>query len=182
MTFAERIEDIVENVRIAYGDVYFAYGHPQEVFNMLSKKGASEEYRYKRFPLVALMLYNTTKESNVKGQITMSDFEIILITSTNVNYLASDRYADTFANTLQPLYDTLMAQVKASKLVTSSEHYTHSKFDILYWGNQEYRGLRVGNDALDAIMIKDLELNLAGCSSEYTYIMTEDDKFIITEG
>ena len=51
------IENIVKEVQTRYDlesgeKPYFLHGHPQEIVNILSKKSAHDEFKYKKYPFI----------------------------------------------------------------------------------------------------------------------------------
>jgi len=106
------------------------------------------------------------------------------MTKTDPNFKAANRYANTFIPTLQPLYELLIEYIKYSKYVSSDDRYSHTKWDRLYYGKTDTYGNsgNIGNDALDAIVINDLNLNLIDCKELFGYRITEGGKYRLTEG
>jgi len=161
---------------------FYEYGHPIEIFNKLSKKSKSENYKYDKYPLIAL--YQDFQENNDSGRTTVTGLTIVIITQTDVNFEAPNRYTNTFIPTLLPLYELLMKHIRYSKYVSSDDKYAHTKWDRLYYGKSDEYGNsgNIGNDALDAIVINDLSLNLIECRELFKYRLTEGGKYRLTEG
>lgn len=192
MRLAKRISIIIEAVRAEWDTTegkkpYFMVGHPREVFNTLSEKDRSKTYKYDKYPLVAF--FERHERKHVGDQLKVDDFIISIITETSPHYSAEERYENVLIPTLIPLYDLLIKHLKASGLLTSSDGYTHTELRRLYWGQGDEWGnmFRRGNDALDAIVIKDMELNIPGCAvvctatEDFAYLVTEDNINIIIE-
>jgi len=186
MNFVDRIGDVVEQVRLAYDseaeEPYYMYGHPLEIFNILSKKSESETFKYSKYPLIALF-QDFQEKVNLSGT-TVEDVTLVIMTETSPNYNATNRYTNTFTPTLIPIYDLLIKYLKQSNLVVSDDDYEHTKIDRLYWGTGDEFGnsLRIGNDALDAIVVSGLNLRVMDCNEASTVRITEDDRIRITEG
>ena len=185
MTFVDRIGDIVEQVRLAYDSEalrpFYLYGHPVEIFNILSEKGESEKFKYFKFPLVAL--FQDFEEKVDKSGVTVEDVTLVIMTETDPNYKADNRYTNTFTPTLLPIYELLIKYIKQSSLVVSDNDYEHTKVDRLYWGTGNEQGnlSRLGNDALDAVVVRGLSLRTMDCNEAATAIATENDDYIILE-
>lgn len=163
MTFAERIGEIIEEVAIEYGSpVYYEYGHPKEIFNTLAEKDQNQQFKYNKYPLIALYMTNDVQQAYNKGIVTVSNFSLVLMTETDPNYKADNRYDNTINPVLSPLYDLLINKLKWSKLFSSDDNYLNNRYDRLYYGTGDEWGnmLSVGNDALDAIVVQDMALVL----------------------
>lgn len=137
---------------------YYLYGHPLEIFNILKEKSKSETFKYSKYPLVAL--YQDYEENINNTVTTIKGVTIVIMTETSRTYTAPNRFTNTFTPTLHPLYELLIAHIKRSKYLNSAD-YQHTKIDRMYWGKEDTFGNsgNIGNDALDAIVIKiDLEI------------------------
>lgn len=184
MTFVDIIGDIVEQVRAEWdndSEPYYLYGHPLEIFNILAEKSKSESFKYSKYPLIAL--YQDFEESVNITETIVENITIVIMTETSRTYKAPNRYTNTFTPTLQPLYELLIKYIKRSTYV-SSEDYQHTKIDRLYWGKSDEFGNsgNIGNDALDAIVISNLDLKMIdNCQSLPTYRITEDEYMRVTE-
>lgn len=172
MTFVDRIGEIVSDVRDEWDTVnvpvqtpYYLYGHPREIFLTLSEKDESETFKHKKYPLIAL--FQDFEEETIKGRTTVKNVTIVIMTETSVDYKATNRYTNTFTPTLIPLYELLIEKMKASNKIASDDRYTHDKFDRLYWGTGNEQGniSRIGNDALDAVVISGLNLRILNCNT-----------------
>lgn len=167
MTFVDIIGNIVSDVRASYDpsgleEPYYLYGHPLEIFNVLKLKSGSETYKYSKYPLI--VLYQDFKEEVSNVETIVTGFTIVIMTETSTAYLAPDRYTNTFTPVLQPIYELLMTKIKNSKLVSSPDDmYSHDKWDRLYYGKSDEFGNsgNIGNDALDAIVIQNLDLKIS---------------------
>lgn len=168
MTFVDIIGTVVTDVRAEYDAVnlkrpFYEYGHPIEIFNILARKSGSEAYKYDKYPLIAL--FQDFKEQVSNGIVTVEDITIVIMTETNPNYEAKNRYLNTFTPTLIPIYDLFIEKLKGSKYLASDDFYEHEKFDRLYWGKEDTFGNSgsIGNDALDAVVISGLNLRIIKC-------------------
>ena len=168
MNFVDIIGTIVTAVRAEYDSTnllrpFYEYGHPIEIFNILAQKSESETFKYKKYPLIAL--YQDFKEHVVNGIVTVEGCTIVIMTETNPNYEAKNRYLNTFTPTLIPIYDLFIEKLKGSSYLASDDYYEHDKFDRLYWGKEDTFGNsgNIGNDALDAVVISGLNLRIIKC-------------------
>ena len=160
MIFVDIIEDIADAAIAEFGGGYYLYGHPMEIFNILSEKSKSETFKYSKYPLIAL--YQDFAEEIDDNYTIVKSPTIVIMTETSRNYVAPDRYTNTFTPTLQPLYVLFMKHLRRSKYVSSDDSYKHTKHDRLYWGKADEfcNSGNIGNDALDAIVITGLELRI----------------------
>ena len=163
MRFVDIIGDVVTEVRKAYDPTnlvrpFYLYGHPLEIFNILSEKTQSETFKYSKYPLIALYL---DFEEKHRYTTEISGINIAILTETKPEFSSANRYDQTFTPILQPIYDLFMAVLKKSQYVQSKD-FEHTKIDRLYYGKKDVYGNsgNIGNDALDAIIITDLKLKL----------------------
>ncbi len=172
MTFVDRIGAVVANVRTEWDTVnnpvavpYYLYGHPREIFNSLSEKDEHPTLKTAKYPLIAL--FQDFEEDVLKSRIAAKNVTIVIMTETDPNYKAANRYTNTFTPTLIPLYVLLIKYLKSSALLSSDDSYKHTKFDRLYWGvgNELGNNSRLGNDALDAVVISGLNLRILNCNT-----------------
>lgn len=157
------LNDVVTNVAAEYGsDVFYQHGHPLEIVNTLRERSADSTLKFKKFPLIAL-LEDFTAESRTGVFKATAKVDVLIITDTDKQYKATERYINSFDAILTPLYDLFMKHLKAQKNV-HVQHRTipHQKINHLYWGQ---KGLynNTGNifdDYIDAIEIKGLDLKI----------------------
>lgn len=168
MTFVDIIGDIITDVRAEWDASnlkrpFYLYGHPIEIFNILSKKSRSETYKYDKYPLIAL--YQDFREDVNDNRTIVNDITIVIMVETDPNFVATSRYSTTFTPVLQPIYELFIKHLKRSKYVASDDSYQHTKIDRLYWGAEDTFGNsgNIGNDALDAVVISGLNLRIIKC-------------------
>lgn len=157
----EIISDIVANVREEYDTAenekpYFLHGHPLEIVQILSKKTSSRNFKFKKYPLIAL--FQDFNES-ISGDIRTASLNIVICTNTKNDYEASERYQDTFLNELYPIFDLFMKHFKRSPYIqTLPGNLSYTKIDRLYWGRTGLYGNEgnIFNDFIDAIEIQNL--------------------------
>ncbi len=165
MRFVDIIGDVVANVRLTFDPInlekpYFLYGHPIEVFNILAEKSQSEKFKYSKYPLIALYLDYTETHRYTFNAI--SGITIAILTETKPEFSSKNRYDQTITPVLQPIYDLFMEELKKSRYVYSGD-FKHTKINRLYYGKQDVYGNsgNIGNDALDAILITNLNLTIS---------------------
>jgi hypothetical protein len=160
MTFVDIIKDIADKAIAEIGSGYFLYGHPLEIFNTLVEKSQSETFKYSKYPLIAL--FQDFEEDTNDTRVIVNNVTIVIMTETSRDYKAGERYTNTFTPTLIPLYNEVIRQIKRSRYVFSNNNFQHTKIDRLYYGKEDAFGNsgNIGNDALDAVIIKGLNLQI----------------------
>lgn len=144
--------------------VHYQHGHPLEIIETMNQFDKSDSFVYKKYPLIGL--FQDFPEE--RGQVGMSGkvrLHLIIARSTKNDYKAAERYENNFKPVLYPIYEALLEEIAlAGKyfLVKDKTQISHTKIDRLYWGRD---GLwknekNVFNDWVDAIEIRDLELNV----------------------
>ena len=90
---------------------------------------------------------------------TISGVTIAILTETDPKFSSQNRYDQTITPVLQPIYDLFMQELKDSRYIYSKD-FKHTKINRLYYGKQDVYGNsgNIGNDALDAILITNLNL------------------------
>ena len=144
---------------------YYIHGHPLDVVQQLQERDTSDNLKYSKYPLIALMQDFTEsygESSFVKSEVT--SMNIIICTNTDADWNAAQRYDNTFRTVLQPLYELLIQKLIDSKqfLEIGKGLVPHDKIDRLFWGRSGLYG-NEGNiftDRIDAIEIDNLELKL----------------------
>lgn len=139
---------------------YYLFGHRLEIANTLTEKENSQ-FKYQRYPLVALRL--DIAEQNNKGIIQVK-LNMAVMTKTEQNYTAKQRYDNVFKPVLYPLYDSLIEALRTSGIFFWSGNLlvpAHTKLDRPYWGTQFEEGnvKNIFNDPIDAVELIDLTLN-----------------------
>lgn len=164
-TIPEKIELIVDKVRAEWDAdnlkrPFFELGHPIEIFNKLSAKDQNEDFKYDKYPLIALFL--NYDEDSSKIQETANNITIVIMTETNPESDSPNRYIDNFVPTLEPIYRLFLKYLYRSTYFASDNDYQHTKKDRLYYGKEDEFGNsgNIGNDALDAIVITGLDLKV----------------------
>lgn len=159
--------EIVDSVRHRYDlandeKPYYLHGHPLEIINTLKQYTASSEYRFKKFPLIAL--FEDFDASNKEGLFhTKAMLNVVILTDTDKNYDARLRYEKSFNTILTPIYKLLVEElIKSRKICTPRNEIKHTPVNHLYWGKSGLYG-NTGNmfdDYIDAIELKNLDFKV----------------------
>lgn len=148
--------------------VWYKYGHPKEIIELLGSQSLSPSVSPKRYPLIALF----QDFAEIKGELGYDSkvkLHMIIASRTDNSYRAEQRYSKNFKPILYPIYEELLRQLTLPKTgftVYGDTTIKHVKIDRLYWGNKGLEQLGDGkvknvfNDWLDVIEIKDLELTV----------------------
>jgi hypothetical protein len=154
-------EQVVANMRaIGEEKPYSDFGHRLEIANTLTEKEGTQ-YKYNRYPLLALRL---DIPEIIEDGMQKVKLNIAIITFTNENYKARDRYAKVLVPILYPLYESFMVQLRRSGIFTWEgyrDYPTHEVIDRPYWGIADTEGnvKNIFQDPIDAIEIIDLKIN-----------------------
>jgi hypothetical protein len=152
--------------------VYFDYGRYLEVERRLAAKSvSSNSLKYKRFPLIWLVIpfreYNGDTEQYTK----LRDLQIIICNLTDPNSTTPDRYATNFVTRLWPIYTEFLRQLPVTGYFSDiTYNLQHTKTDQPYWDGGEgvsAGGANMFGDTIDAVQISNLELtvNNARCDN-----------------
>ena len=149
------IGDVVTAVQTAYGyDVYYYHSHPIELVNTLIEKDNSDNWKLKKYP--AIFLYEDIKEHHTEFEVT-APLHILILTETKPEYKSNERDTNIFTPILNPLFELLIAKIKASTYILSMS-VEFDKTNRKYWGSSA-TGANVANDYVDAIEIENMELS-----------------------
>lgn len=156
------IGNVVNEVRKEYDPVnseipYYEHGHPLEIINTLREKTDTDEYKLKKYPLIALFEDFETETGTGVFAYT-AKLNVLFITDTAKEWKATQRYANSFNTILTPIYSLFIKHLKRQKGV----HVQHRRIDNnttyhLYWGATEGNKM---NDHIDAIEIKNLDIKI----------------------
>ena len=144
---------------------HYMYGHYVEVANVLRLKDENPTEKDKKFPLIYLVTdFNEDHSDAINIDYTVSP-TVLIICSTNKDYLAADRYEYKFKPILYPYYEMLKLKMdKAPGLITiSGNQIAHTKTDRLFWGVSAENGNTslIFNEYNDAIEINFNNINVA---------------------
>ena len=146
----------------------YLYGHKVEITNRLLKQQQNKDLKEQRYPLVALFL---DIEEPIIGDVINYKLNLVIVAKTNPNDTTEARYQDSkpFKTVLYPLYNAFFKSLSDSGLFfspTVADKPKHTKIDRPFWGKAvtDELGIKqteanIFNDYLDAIQIKNLEVN-----------------------
>ncbi len=142
--------------------INYQFGHLKEIIATMKEWEGSPNYRYQKYPLIALML-DFPEQMGVKGgNLGDVTLQIVIAYATDPNYKAAERYERNFKPILLPIYYELLEQINANGAFTvqSAKTIQHTKYDRPYWGVgglSDTHG-NVFNDYIDAIEIANMKL------------------------
>jgi hypothetical protein len=161
------IQSTVASVQSALGyNVHFQYGNPLEIIENIKQMADNYLDADIKYPLVGLFQDFTEKKGTEIGTESEVSLNLVIVTITDFNYKAPDRYNNSFKPLLYPIYEQLMLQLSVNKDIISpyNEMFEHDKIDRLYWGRVPLFGEKYKNsDYIDAIEIENLKLKIKKC-------------------
>lgn len=136
---------------------YYLYGHPLEILATLSRKDKSGNWKYRKYPLIALFQdFAETKGGLESIEMAVSP-RLIIADQTQRKYDSSERYTETFKPILYPLYELLLKSIADCGYfnIADYENIPHTKTDRLFWGKEGIYGSEknIFSDYLDVIDI-----------------------------
>lgn len=144
--------------------VHYMHGHPIEVAKALAERGKSNEFKFKKYPLIALLQDFPENKTGEIGLESSAQLHIIICKGTDPNYTAERRYKENFEPFLYPVYSEFLSQLSMHRKFSfgSSEMIEHTKVDRLYWGVAEAYGNKknIFMDHLDIIEIMNLKVKV----------------------
>ncbi|MCK5017843.1 MAG: hypothetical protein KAS32_12340 [Candidatus Peribacteraceae bacterium] len=168
------IGDIIPKVRVALNGThvkfdgitpFYDYGTTTEVVNRLTKMTASTTEYDKKYPLIWLLIDDGTIHEKITPQNSVKravqNLQIVICTQSNESFTTAERYTNIVEPILRPIYDSLMSNIKKSKLVSSADKkYEHDYYENLFWGRTGLYGREgnIFNDRIDALIIDNLKL------------------------
>lgn len=132
----------------------YMHGRRLEIINTLTAKSGSAEYKYKKYPLIALIQDIKETVNPVGRDVTLNLF---IITESHVAFSAAERQVKTFEPVLYPLHDLLIKHVKRCRYFAGTNELTYDKTDVMGMYGAESNAF---NDFLDAIEISNLKLSI----------------------
>ena len=142
-------EEIVSDVSDRYGSsVYFEFGHPIELNNIIKMKGRQLQYP-------AIFLFVDIEETrNIQGRWGTISPTLIIVNETEQTYLASQRLENSFKPILYPIYELLINEIENSSYFSGTQ-VVHGKRDHYFYGSDMNEGKSSFDQKFDAI-----ELNI----------------------
>lgn len=165
--FVDVFTDIMSNVQANYDTVndpvetpYAAYGHMIQVIQMLTVKGKHDDYKFKMYPLVVLLMDFEERPGGFAYEYIISPRFLILHNSKR-EYKPADRYTNIFKTVLYPIYRLLLEEIAANPMIHQSfvDELEVTKYDRVFWGSEK-AATQLNNylDGIDVFRIKDLKV------------------------
>jgi hypothetical protein len=176
-------EDIMEHVILEYDPIvgvapnqtggekpFYGYGSIKEILQVLSEKDNDKEKKYKKFPLVALVLDLPEKKGTELANEYLVNPRILILEKTDKNYRADQRYLNTMKPTLIPIYDLLLQEMADNPNLNTGlkEQIKHTSTPRVNWGTQT-QGDDL-NDYLDGIELNFQDLRIFKAEPQLSYI------------
>ena len=157
------IGECVDKVRIKYDTdnnekPFYDYGPITDMVKMLGEKNGSKTWKFKKYPLIWLVQDFTEDYGREAGRICDVPLRIIIVTHTEQNIYASERYNTTIEPILYPILWLLIDAIEKHPN-NNQRRFEFKKTDRLHWGKSGIYGNEgyIDNDYLDAI---ELTINL----------------------
>ena len=152
--------EVVANTAAALGwQIFFDFGHHEDVNGRQQNKAqASSDANKRRYPLVWLVM-DFEEDKTELGVATVSP-TLFICAKSDVAYDMKKRRDTTFLPVLYPIYEELIRQIGQSPKFKRPAFIPHTKIDRPFFKGETKDG-NLFNDAVDAIQLKDLKLQIA---------------------
>lgn len=152
--------ELIESLKVfnkTFEQISFMHGHPIEIVNTLISKSNSQQFMFKKYPLICL--FQDFDEINGIGGQAEANLNIAICNITTVDKRAEQRYKDNFYPILYPIYNSFLEKVESHRKVIGYD-VNHKKIDRLYWGKQVLGGNGANKlaDSIDAIELVNFKL------------------------
>lgn len=160
----DEIRAVVEKVNAAltaanFGKtVYYMYGHPKEIAKRLQELSNSVTQQDKKFPLVILFT-DITIDKNVPGFFGSAKLRMLVANITQANYISEQRTEINFKPVLHPIKLELIKQISLHNQFTYEGELRYKETDMYFYGSQ-INDKNIFNDHIDAIELKDIQVNI----------------------
>lgn len=170
----DEIEDVVAAVSAkitpqlqvidtAITGVHFEFGTVLEIIETLTQKTESNEWRFKKYPLVCLFV-DIKEPIGEVGYYADLKLNLAIVYGTDATFKAKQRLERNFKPIIMPIYHALLEEISLRGEsfigVSGPERIKHTAVRHYYWG----RNTIAGNDAnklgdfVDGLGIDNLEL------------------------
>lgn len=114
---------------------YAMYGSFKQVIRRLAEKDESNEFKFKKYPLIVLIQDLKEDHNKVTNGYKVRP-RIIIFDESKQDYYPDDRMTNTVKPTLQPLYNLLLQELFENPYVNLGipETIDHEKTNRLNWG------------------------------------------------
>lgn len=135
-------------------DINYKHGHPVDVFAQLSEMAQHDDYKMRRFPVVALM---QDYDESMSSGISETSIQVILATDTKPEFHADQRYTYSYeGRRLTKLYERFIKYLEWDP-DSYFRKADHQRTYRLYWGQVG----ALGNEANKAESFIDaIEINI----------------------
>lgn len=156
----------LQTIDPAYTGVRYDYGHPSDIVAKLVSYNATEEFRYKKYPLIGLFLDFPQSKGIAVNVTSRVRFNLFIAVGTTQSFSPEERTQNSFIPLLYPIRDEFFNQLSKHNYILKPEgkQYVHEQVDRYQWGKGglEYynNGAKnVFNDYIDAIELLGLEID-----------------------
>jgi len=154
--------DVVAATKLGLGlsVLNYLYGTPDDLTHDLRDMTQSQTYEAKKYPLIWLPM-DITEVYTANDFIYTVNVNLVICDATKASYKTGERFAKSFAPTLQPIYEELLKQLVLSSYFAFGDEsmIEHSKTDRIAWGKKALITTNgQGVDYVDAIELTNLKL------------------------
>jgi len=143
--------------------VHYDHGHPIEIIETLREKDGSNNFRFKKYPLVALFQDFPEDGSSDIGIASVVSLHVMIVMTTQPQYKASQRIEKNFKPVLYPIFQEFKkALYKSRAFQMKGPKLDCRKFDRLYWGREGLmkNETNLFNDWIDGIELRNIKLRV----------------------
>lgn len=143
--------------------VHYIFGPRIEIIETLTQKSKSNEYKFKKYPLVCLFT-DIEEPMGFVGEYSDLRLNLAIIYGTKDTFKAEQRLENNFKPVIMPIYHALMNEISIrgnAFLGTSDiQNIKHTATRRYFWGTESIGGPseNVIHDFVDGLDIKNLQL------------------------
>ncbi|MES2593143.1 MAG: hypothetical protein V4608_14770 [Bacteroidota bacterium] len=143
--------------------VHYEFGTVLEIIETLTQKTESNEWRYKKYPLVCLFV-DIKEPIGEVGDYSDLKLNMAIVYGTNADFKAKQRLELNFKRVIMPIYhaflDELSLRGNAFIGIGPAERIKHTAIRHYYWGRNTISGNEANKlgDFVDGLGIENLEL------------------------
>lgn len=156
----------LQSINENYTGIRYDYGHPSDIVTRLVSYSNTEEYKYKKYPLIGLFLDFPQSKGEAENIVSKVRFNLFIAVGTQQSYTPQQRTEHSFIPILYPIRDELFKQLNKHPNILKPEgdKYRHEQIDRYQWGKgglEYYNNGKANpfNDYIDAIELFGLELD-----------------------
>ena len=160
----EAIGKVVEAVqkKLQLPNLNYIYGTIDDLVVDLKDMTTAPALAAAKYPLIWLPM-DIEERHTGNDYMYQANVNVVIADLTDPKYRVSERLSNTFAPTLQPIYEEFLNQLVLSSFfnIDHPDLIEHRKIDRIAWGKKALISINGGGiDFVDAIELTDLNLNV----------------------